>query len=296
MFFRNLTAYYMPDHSAFLQADMLEQALAQRAFQPCGATQPVSLGWVPALGGDTTALVHAEQQRFLIRLKREERILPPAVVRELVSEKVAAIEEEQGRKVYRKERLALQDEIVLDALPRAFTKSACMWAYIDVKAGWIFVDSASSARCEELLNALRECVGSMPVLIPQVVQSPRAAMTGWLAHQNLPDWLWAGEVCVLEEEGGTVRARGVDLYGEEVETHLNSGRQVSRLELGTDSMAFTLGDDLRLRGLRFADEVKDQNDGLDHEVDRASADFFLMTELIGKTWPRLLEAFGGHET
>jgi recombination associated protein RdgC len=292
MFFRNLTAYYMPDHSAFLQADMLEEALAQRAFQPCGATQPVSLGWVPALGGDTTALVHAEQQRFLIRLKREERILPPAVVRELVAEKVAAIEEEQGRKVYRKERLALQDEIILDALPRAFTKSACMWAYIDVKAGWIFVDSATAGRCEELLNVLRECVGSMPVLRPEI-NWPQPVMTAWLAFQNLPDWLQAGDTCVLEDQEGTVRVRGVDLYGEEVQTHINSGRQVTRLELGTDSMAFTLGDDLRLRGLRFADEVKDQNDGLDHEVDRASADFFLMTELIGKTWPRLLDAFGG---
>lgn len=292
MFFKNLTAYYMPDHSAFLQADMLEEALSQRAFQPCGATQPVSLGWVPALGGETTALVHAGEGRFLIRLKREERILPPAVVRELVAEKVAAIEEEQGRKVYRKERLALQDEIVLDALPRAFTKSSCMWAYIDVKAGWIFVDSATAGRCEELLNALRECVGSMPVLRPEI-NWPQPVMTAWLAFQNLPDWLQAGDTCVLEDQEGTVRVRGVDLYGEEVQTHINSGRQVTRIELGTDSMAFTLGDDLRLRGIRFADEVRGENDGLDHPVDRASADFFLMTELIGKTWPRLLEAFGG---
>ena len=70
--------------------------------------------------------------RMLLKLKREEKLLPSTVVREQVDEKVAVIESEQGRKVYRKERLNLKDEIVQDCLPRAFTRSTYVHAYIDV--------------------------------------------------------------------------------------------------------------------------------------------------------------------
>ena len=61
-------------------------------------------------------------------------------------------------------------------------------------------------------------------------------MTAWLAHRNLPDDFVLGEECELREpgeDGGVVRCRGVDLLSEEVETHLNAGKQVARLATGT---------------------------------------------------------------
>ena len=159
------------------------------------------MGWVPPLGEGTETLVHAAGGRMLIRLKREEKILPSSVVREMLEEKVAVIEEEQARKVYRKERLTLKDEIIQDCLPRAFSRSAAVYAYIDTRSNWIFVDAPSAGRAEELLNLLRECIGSFPVVLPQVNNAPTAAMTGWLVHQNLPDDFTLGEECELREPG-----------------------------------------------------------------------------------------------
>ena len=146
--------------------------------------------------------MHAAAGRMLLKLKREEKLLPSTVVREQVDEKVAVIESEQGRKVYRKERLNLKDEIVQDCLPRAFTRSTYVYAYIDVKANWIFVDAASATRAEELLNLLRECIGSFPVLLPQVNNAPSAVMTAWLLHRNLPDDFELGLECELREQIG----------------------------------------------------------------------------------------------
>ncbi|MEQ8802541.1 MAG: recombination-associated protein RdgC, partial [Haliea sp.] len=111
MWFKNVRAYRLTTPFE-VTAEQLEQQLAEREFQHCSATQPVSAGWVPVLGGTTSALVHPANGRFLLRLRREERLLPSTVVREQLAEKVAEIEEAQGRKVYRKERLNLQDEIV----------------------------------------------------------------------------------------------------------------------------------------------------------------------------------------
>lgn len=298
MWFKNVRAYRLTSPFT-LSAEQLEELLAQRAFQPCGATQPTSLGWVPALGGDTTALVHPVDGRLLLRLKREERILPPAVVKEILQEKVAAIEEEQGRKVYRKERLNLQDEIIFDCLPRAFTRSGSLHAYIDTQANWIFVDASSATRAEELLNTLRECIGSFPVLLPQVNEAPTATMTGWLAHQSLPADFALGEECELREpgdEGGVVRCKGVDLLGEEVETHLNAGRQVAKLSLSWEERVnLVLAEDLCLRRLKFADELVKQNDDVaeDDIAARRDADFALMSSAITGLQERVMELFGG---
>lgn len=298
MWFKNLRAYRLT--SPFdLSAEQLETQLAARAFQPCSPAQPLSLGWVPALGEGTETLVHAAGGRFLLRLKREEKILPSSVVREMLDEKVEAIEEEQGRKVYRKERMTLKDEITQDCLPRAFSRSTSLFAYIDTRSRWVLVDAATATRAEELLNLLRECIGTFPVVLPQVNNAPAATMTGWLAHQSLPADFALGEECELREpgdEGGVVRCRGVDLLGEEVETHLNAGKQVARLSLNWEErLSLVIAEDLCLRRLKFADELMKENEDLP-EADRAArmdADFALMSDAISALQDRVVELFGG---
>ena len=53
--------------------------------------QALSLGWVAPLGEESEALAHAASGRLLIKLKREEKLLPSTVVREQLEEKVAVI-------------------------------------------------------------------------------------------------------------------------------------------------------------------------------------------------------------
>ncbi len=298
MWFKNIRAYRLTSPFT-LSPEQLGEQLGQRGFEPCAKSQALSLGWVPPLGGEGGELVHAAAGRLLVKLKREEKLLPSTVVRELLEEKVSEIEEGQARKVYRKERLNLKDEIVQDCLPRAFSRSSSMFAYIDTRAKWVFVDAASANRAEELLNLLRDCIGSFPVLLPQVNNAPVAVMTGWLLHRSLPGDFELGDECELREpgeEGGVVRCRGVDLLSEEVETHLNAGKQVARLSLGWDErVRLVLAEDLCLRRLKFADELMKENEDLpeDDEAARLDADFALMADAIGGLQERVLALFGG---
>ncbi len=298
MWFKNLRAYRLT--SPFdLSAEQLDQQLAGATFSPCGKSQPLSLGWVPPLGGDTETLVHAAGGRFLLCLRREEKLLPATVVREQLGERIADIEKEQARKVYRKERLQLKDEVVQDCLPRAFTRSSLVYAYIDTRSNWIFVDAASASRAEEVVNLLRECVGSLPLLLPQVNHSPAASMTSWLAHSNVPQDLSLGSDCEMRdlgEDGGVVRCRGVELDSEEVEIHLQAGKQVVRLAVEWDEkLSLLLCEDLVLRRLKFADELVAENDDI-AEADplaRLDADFALMTDVVSGLQERVMELFGG---
>lgn len=193
----------------------------------------------------------------------------------------------------------MKDEIVADCLPRAFTRSTGVYTYIDTRANWIFVDTASAGRAEELLNLLRECIGSFPVLLPQVNNAPAATMTGWLAHHNLPEDFALGEECELRDpgdEGGVVRCRGVDLLSEEVETHLHAGKQVARLSLSWEErLSLVLAEDLCLRRLKFSDELMKENEAIP-EADNAArldADFVLMSEAVTSLQERILVLFGG---
>ena len=298
MWFKNIRAYRLTSNFD-LSPEQLGAKLAQRAFRPCAKSQALALGWVPPLGDESEELAHAAGGRLLLKLKREEKLLPSTVVREQLEEKVALIEADQGRKVYRKERLSLKDEILQDCLPRAFSRSTAVYAYIDPRARWIFVDAASAGRAEEFLNLLRECIGSFPVLLPQVNNAPGATMTAWLAHRNLPDDFVLGEECELREpgeDGGVVRCRGVDLLSEEVETHLNAGKQVARLALAwEDRLSLVLAEDLCLRRLRFSDELMKENEDIP-EADNAArldADFALMSDAVTSLQERILVLFGG---
>jgi len=299
MWFKNLRPYRLT--SAFdLGADALHRRLENQAFTPCAKSQPVSLGWVPPLGEEAGGqLAHAADNRYLLCMRREERILPPAVVREMVQEKVAEIEAEQARKVYRKERLGLQDEIVQDCLPRAFTRSSYVHAFIDRGARWLFVDTASAARAEELLNLLRESVGTLPVALPQVNNAPAATMTAWLQRRDFPGDLVPGSECELREpgeDGGIVRCRGVDLLSGEIEAHLDAGRQVVRLAVEWDErLRLVLDEDLNPRRLRFADQLMKENEDIP-EADRAArldADFALMSSAVVELQQRIITLFGG---
>lgn len=300
MWFKNLRAYRMT-RDLDISLEQLEEKLSERIFRPCTPAQPLSLGWVPALGEGAETLLHAAAGRLMLCLRREEKILPTSVVRDLLKERVEAIEAQQGRKVYRKEKLGLKDEIVQDCLPRAFSRYGELRLLIDPKARWVLVDSASAGRAEEALNLLRECIGTFPVLQPQTVNAPSAAMSSWLINASLPDDFQLRDECELREfgeEAAVIRCRGLDLYSDEVRQHLQGGMQVVRLALGwNEQLQFVLGDDLCVRRIRFADALVKENDELMDEdrLARLDADFVLMAPALTAVADRLIALFGGED-
>lgn len=301
MWFKNLRAYRL-SNPFDLSPEQLEEQLQSGLFQPCGKTQPLAMGFVAPLGEGTEALVHAANGRILISTRREEKLLPASVVREQVEEKVALIEQEEGRKVYRKEKLRLKDEVTQDCLPRAFSRSSTLHAYIDTRTNWLFVNTSSAARAEELITMLRECIGTLPLSLPQVNQSPAAAMTSWLLHRNLPEDFSLLHDCEMKdpgEDGGVVRCKGIELAGEETDIHLQAGKLVVRLAVAWDEkVSLVLAEDLCLRRIKFADELVAENDDIAEgdPLARMDADFLLMSDVVSELQDRVIALFGGEAT
>ncbi len=297
MWFRNARPYKLPGRLG-IDASELSQRLSRRPFQPCRPSQAVSSGWVAALSDDATDFVHKSGDYWLIRLQREERLLPASVIRSEVNSRIQEIQTGQGRRVQRKERLDIVDEVTQDLMPRAFTKSQYLEALINDREGWVWVNTASAGRAEDLLSLLREGLGNLPVAIPDTQKSPVIVMSQWLLNGGLPDGMSLGGDVDLEdpqEEGGVVRVRGMYLESDEIRRHIESGKQVVRLALSwQDQMDFVVDRDLSLRRIRFSDELKGVNEELHEDVlARRDADCLLMGETLSTLQSAITKTFGG---
>jgi recombination associated protein RdgC len=261
--FKNAKVYRMSVPFDWDQMQLHER-LGARRFRPCGPQEVATLGWTAPLGANAEMLVHAVDNCYLVAARRQERLLPGSVLAEALAEKVADIEQAEMREVPRRERTRLREELLAQMLPRAFTRSRVVRAYIDPGAGWVVVDAASDKVAEEILSLLRESLDSLPVkpLSPTVPVDER--LSGWVAAGAASTGLALEDQCVLrdpEDSRAVVRCRGQDLTAPEVRNHLDAGKRVVALGLTwNEHLSLLLEEDLSLKRLRFADELIDELD------------------------------------
>ena len=301
MFFNNLLVYRLTQSLA-LDTEALQTALATKPARPCASQELTTYGFTAPFGkGEDAPLLHVSGDFLLICARKEERILPGNVVRDAVKEKVEEIEAEQMRKVYKKERDQIKDEIIQAFLPRAFVRRSATFAAIAPKQGLVLVNSASPKRAEDLLSTLREVIGTLPVRPLTVKVAPAATMTEWLTTEKAaPDFFVLDncELCDTHEDGGTVRCKRQDLTSEEIKLHLSTGKVATKLSLAwQDKLSFVLDDQMVIKGLKFQDLLKDQaeQDGGDDALGQLDASFALMMLTFGAFLPALIEALGGEE-
>lgn len=300
MWFRNLLLYRFSQTIPFSEAELVT-SLEQRPARPCGSQETHTLGWTTPFGRHSENQLQVTSGYWLIALRKEERILPGSVVRDGLAEKVEEIEARDGRKVYKKERDTLKDELVMSLLPRAFTRTQTTLACISPKEGWIAVDSASAKRAEDLLSLLRECTGSLPVRPLSVKIAPAACMTDWVKTSQAPEGLVIGDECELRdtsEEGGVIRCKRQDLGSDEIQQHLTVGKQVSQLSVQwQEKLSFSLDDKLTVKRLRFEDLLRDEADdqGGDDMAGQLDASFNIMAMTLSELIPSLTAALGGEE-
>ncbi len=285
-----------------ISPEELEEKLTADAFKPCGPQELARQGWVAPLGKHGEQLVHSAGGYHLISLRKEEKLLPGPVIKELVEEKAELIEAEQGRRVRKKEKDELKEEVMLEMLPRAFSRNRRNYAYLAPQDGVLVVDASSAKAAEDLASTLRKSLGSLPVRPPALEQAPAFTFTGWLNESiDMPATVELGTECELKdpsEDGGVVRCKGLELKAEEIRNHLEAGMQVTKLSLTWDeNLSFVLDEEFGIRRLKFGDTLQEKLDEVDSDdaAARFDAAFSLMTLELSRLIPGLLDALGGED-
>ena len=115
-----------------LSEEELNDKLEEAKFQKCAAASQSSVGWVSPFGRKSDMLSYHISGYTMFCLRGEEKQVPSSLVQDELAQKVAMIEEAEGRFVSKREKQILKDDIYDDLLARALVKSwqiTCIYRY-----------------------------------------------------------------------------------------------------------------------------------------------------------------------
>lgn len=332
MWFKNLRLYCLTEPLE-LALEQFESQLAANAFKPCASYEKSRIGWVSPPGSAASVLeksvleksvlekeeeadapeaipmfTHVIGDYIMLCAQKQDRLLPASVVRETTAEKVAELEARQARKIYRKEKSEIQDAVFNSLLPKAFTRSSRIHAYISRSLNLLVIDTASAPKAEEFLNLLRDTLGSFPVALPDSKRAPSDVMTRWLKEQRATDKFAINDDCELfnpKDKINVVRCKGQDLVSDEIKAHLEAGKQVRQLGVLWNSvLSCIIAEDLSIRRLRF-ENIKEESgnsgegyaeaNSQEGAAQKFDGEFALMTLELDGFFKALFKAFGGLE-
>ena len=297
-FFRIATDFVVPPLEA------LEEALQAARFVPCGATQPESSGWIAPRGNKGTALVESINRQIFVRLCTERRPVPASAIKAAVEERVEKYKQETGReRVGAKIKKEFREEVLVDLMPRAFTKQSSTTVWLDPVNKFIVVDSGSLTGADKVVSFLVEALSSVVVaagLKAQPVQTSLSAavsMSHWLSSREAPVGFTVDRDCELkmpDDEKSTVRYSRHTLEIDEVAEHIAAGKVPTQLAMTwKDRVSFVLSEAGQIKKLKLLGVVLDGVGDKGKDDDGFDTDAAILTGELSALIPDLLEALGG---
>lgn len=297
MWFKNLQIFRLPTHWK-VDVEHLNTQLATQSFSKVSASEMQSEGWASPRGDDR--LVHSVNQQLLLLLQTEKKLLPSSVINQATKARAKELEEQQGFAPGRKAMKDLKERVTEELLPRAFAITRQTWVWIDPVHGWLVVDSSSPSKADEVIKLLLKC-DKIPLESLRTKVSPQTAMTDWLAGNEAPKGFTIDQDTELRahtEDKATVRYVRHSIDPEDVQRHIASGKQCTKLALTwDDKISFVLADNLAIKRIKALDILsEDKETRSADENERFDADFVLMTSELATMLDDIVFALGGELT
>lgn len=303
--FRHASVYQIVGDGLGLTPANLVKCLPEKSARKIASNELSTMGFVPPLGDQHAMLSVISVGTYLISVLKTERLLPGKAVKQAVEAKIKAIELDQQRRVWAKEKSQIKDEVVQAMLPHAFVVNSRLNALISYP--YIFIDTNSAKKAEDVLCLLREALGSLPVRPLTVKMQPTTVFTHSVSNSVHPsDRLLAGEAfksSVPSEKPETLSGKNVCLSDEEIVNLFTGGREVTELELMYQredwTIPFTLTSDLVFKGIQWPSEMIDKlSDDLgedDNAATEARATYLLLSAELSAMVAEVVEALGGEQ-
>ncbi|WP_421133592.1 recombination-associated protein RdgC [Alteromonas sp. A079] len=282
MWFKNIKAYQITQPLSLDDND-LERVLGEHAFRPCGSQDVATMGFASPFSqaGKSGTMFHVVQQRYWITVKKQEKILPAAVINAELEEMVTKIEMETGSPVGKKAKADLKQEIQTKLLPQAFTKNSYTHGFISLPDNVVIIDASSDGKAEAFLALVRKAIGSLPV-VPLARHSLQSELTHWVtdATPEGVELLEEAEFKSTDDAGSVIRCKNQPLDSDEITIHLDAGKLVQKVAFEyQDTLTAIIAEDGSIKRIKFTDRIKEETEDVpkDQVEARLDAEFALMS-------------------
>ncbi|MCX8662665.1 recombination-associated protein RdgC [Gilliamella sp. B2911] len=289
LWFKN-TIIYQLNNDNLLDKQTIENALKSALFSPCGNLDTTKMGWVsPYDDNNLDDFIIDMQGHLLLKIKKETKILPAPVIKQALNEKIDKQEKALSRKLSKNEKATLKDEVMIDLMPRAFSKYNYYWLWIDIENKRIIIDCSSFKLAEDILAILRKELGAL-ALTPLSIEKPlEKIMTTWVREKlSFPPFILGDEAELKDplEGNGIISCKNQDITSDEMLVHLDSGKWVTKLKIIDErGINFIINPDLTLKRIKFDSVILDENEdiGSDEFDKRLEADFYIMANTLSNS-------------
>ena len=289
LWFKNAIIYQL-NNDTLLNKDAIEKAIKSHLFMPCGNLDTTKMGWVsPYHDNNQNDLIVDMQGHLLLRIKKETKILPAPVIKQTLLEKIDKQEQALSRKLTKNEKASLKDEVMIDLMPRAFSKYNHYWLWIDTENKRIVVDCSSFKQAEDILAILRKELGAL-ALTPLSIDKPlEQIMTTWVKEKLDFSPFILGDQAELKdplEGNGIISCKNQEITSDEMRIHFDSGKWITKMKIVDErGVNFIVNSDLTFKRIKFDSIILDENEDIssDEFDKRLEADFFIMSKVLSNT-------------
>ena len=294
MFFKNAIVYECSNTEVLNNIN--NELLQEITFKPCGSIDTVKGGFVSPVDNPDELMLNVQGQ-ILLRYKTEQKILPSSVIKQAHIEKINKQEELLNRKLSKCEKATLKDEVLIDLIPRAFSKYNYYWLWIDIQNKRVIVDCSSFKISEDILALLRKELGAL-ALTPLPIDKPlEQIMTTWVKEKlNFPPFILGDEAELKDplEGNGIINCKNQEITSAEMVNHLESGKWITKLKICDErGVSYVLDENLTFKQIRFDPTVLDENEDIpvEDKAARIEADFFLMSKTLSNSINDIKQVF-----
>ncbi|WP_408601254.1 recombination-associated protein RdgC [Pseudomonas sp. PLMAX] len=292
MIFKNLSIYSVPGE---VNLETLEGHLNSMPFKHCLPSQEFTAGFARLYGSPSRVLTVNGCHLFC--LMSEEKKIPPAVVRTKLRKVIEAKEISYGRRLKTAERKEAE-EMVREGLIRSaeeFVQTKETWIYFDTKAKLLVINSSSAKTAASISEMVKPAISNKMLFPLRPQHDVSKKLTFWLAENQAPEPLVAGQKCGLTDDTGTIKYNKVTLEDPRLKGYLQDGMRVTALALShKERCSFNLSEDFMITSFALTDlALEDLDHGTSEPLEQLAGDLVLMSKEVSALVDALMDALGG---
>lgn len=209
---------------------------------------------------------------YSLTYRLDQKIIPPSVIKEKLSEKCEALESELGRKLKRTEKDSLKSDIICELLPVALVKTQRINILYGQKSETLYVATSSEKKAQICVSQLVKAMGSLKtstihidnikVGIAAKIKESLSANEDSENQGDFGSFSIGGSLVLIDDQKDKISYTidDINARASDIVAQIESGYKAKQVELiYGDSICFKLNERFVFSGIKLLEDMDDED-------------------------------------